>query len=36
MLHDIFDLMRFNQPPLRRQRIAAAQADGLAFWRVRL
>jgi esterase/lipase superfamily enzyme len=36
MLHDIFDLMRFNQPPLRRQRIAAAQADGLAFWCVRL
>jgi esterase/lipase superfamily enzyme len=34
MLHDIFDLMRFNQPPAKRQRIDAAQADGLAFWRV--
>lgn len=36
MLHDIFDLMRFNQPPAKRQRIDAASADGLAFWRVRL
>ena len=34
MLHDIFDLMRFNQPPAKRQRIAAAQDGALAFWRV--
>jgi hypothetical protein len=36
VLHDIFDLMRFNQPPAKRQRIDAASAGGLAFWRVRL
>ncbi len=35
MLHDIFDLMRFNQPPGKRQRIEAAQEGGLAFWRLR-
>jgi esterase/lipase superfamily enzyme len=35
MLHDIFDLMRFNPPPAKRQRIEAANAGGLAFWRVK-
>jgi esterase/lipase superfamily enzyme len=33
LLHDIFDLMRRDSPPRDRQRLTAAEADGLRFWR---
>jgi len=32
LLHDIYDLMRHNEAPTKRQRIKSMQADGLAFW----
>jgi esterase/lipase superfamily enzyme len=35
LLHDIFDLMRHNAPPAKRQRITPARDGGLAFWRLR-
>jgi esterase/lipase superfamily enzyme len=35
LLHDIFDLMRYNEAPSRRQRIAPSQDDGLAFWKLK-
>ncbi len=35
LLHDIYDLMRNNQAPGQRQRIAAALDGGMAFWRLR-
>jgi esterase/lipase superfamily enzyme len=35
LLHDIYDLMRNNVAPARRQRIIPAQAGGLAFWALR-
>ncbi len=34
LLHDIYDLMRHNQAPDRRQRNAAFAADGAASWRL--
>ncbi|MFH1033398.1 MAG: alpha/beta hydrolase [Pseudomonadota bacterium] len=34
LLHDIHDLMRHNEPPGRRQRLAPATHDGLSFWRL--
>jgi esterase/lipase superfamily enzyme len=33
LLHDIFYLMRRDAPPSGRQRLIAAEADGLHFWR---
>ncbi len=36
LLHDIHDLMRHNDPPAQRQRIAPAVHDGTAFWKLRL
>lgn len=36
LLHDIYDLMRLNQNPAARLRIAAAQEDGQTFWRLKL
>jgi esterase/lipase superfamily enzyme len=35
LLHDIHDLMRHNEDPTRRQRIAAAVHEGTAFWRLK-
>lgn len=35
LLHDIHDLMRHNEDPKNRQRIAPAVHDGTAFWRLR-
>ncbi len=35
LLHDIFDLMRNNQNPGQRQRIAPDLHDGTAFWKLR-
>jgi esterase/lipase superfamily enzyme len=35
LLHDIYDLMRHNEAPGKRQRIEAAHEDGLDFWRVK-
>lgn len=35
LLHDIYDLMRNNQAPAQRQRIAAALHEDMAFWRLR-
>jgi esterase/lipase superfamily enzyme len=35
LLHDIYDLMRHNQAPAQRQRIAATLHEGTAFWRLR-
>jgi esterase/lipase superfamily enzyme len=34
LLHDIYDLMRHNQAPAQRQRIAAALHEGTAFWKL--
>jgi esterase/lipase superfamily enzyme len=34
LLHDIYDLMRHNQAPAQRQRIAAAFDEGAAFWKI--
>jgi hypothetical protein len=36
LLHDIYDVMRHNQAPAQRQRIAPVFEDGQAFWRLRL
>ena len=35
LLHDIFDLMRHNEAPAKRQRIVAASHDGAAFWKLK-
>jgi hypothetical protein len=35
LLHDIYDLMRHNQAPAQRQRVAAALHEDIAFWRLR-
>jgi esterase/lipase superfamily enzyme len=35
LLHDIYDLIRLNQDPARRQRIAAAFEEGATFWKIR-
>ncbi len=35
LLHDIFDLMRFNQSPGQRQRIDRANYQGTEFWSLR-
>jgi esterase/lipase superfamily enzyme len=35
LLHDIYDLMRHNQAPAQRQRIAAALDGGVTFWKLR-
>ncbi len=35
LLHDIYDLMRNNQAPAQRQRIAAALDGGATFWKLR-
>jgi len=32
LLHDIYDLMRHNEPPAKRQRIEAAVYEGKDFW----
>lgn len=34
LLHDIFDLMRRGQDPTHRQRISAALADSVTFWKL--
>ncbi|MGH8585578.1 MAG: hypothetical protein ACREWE_05145, partial [Gammaproteobacteria bacterium] len=34
LLHDIYDLMRRNEAPAKRQRIAPAD-QGTAFWRLK-
>lgn len=36
LLHDMFDLMREDVPPSRRQRMSAASDDGKSFWKLRL
>jgi esterase/lipase superfamily enzyme len=35
LLHDIYDLMRHNEAPGKRQRIEPAHEDGLNFWRLK-
>jgi esterase/lipase superfamily enzyme/V8-like Glu-specific endopeptidase len=35
LLHDIYDLVRHNEPPARRQRIEPEQSAGAAFWKLR-
>ena len=35
LLHDIYDLMRHNEAPAKRQRITAASHEGTAFWKVK-
>jgi esterase/lipase superfamily enzyme len=35
LLHDLYELMRQNQPPGKRQRIDPMQANGLDFWTLR-
>ncbi len=35
LLHDIYDLMRHNQAPAQRQRIAATLHEGMAFWKLK-
>jgi esterase/lipase superfamily enzyme len=35
LLHDIFDLLRHGEPPVRRQRIEAAKDGDAVFWRLR-
>jgi esterase/lipase superfamily enzyme len=32
LLHDIYDLLRYNEPPRKRQRIQEFQAEGEQFW----
>jgi len=34
LLHDIYDLMRHDQSPARRQRLKPASVDGLSFWKL--
>jgi esterase/lipase superfamily enzyme len=35
LLHDIYDLVRHNEAPAKRQRVEAMQAEGIAFWKLR-
>ncbi len=35
LLHDIYDLMRHSEPPIRRQRIIPAVDQGTSFWKLR-
>jgi esterase/lipase superfamily enzyme len=35
LLHDIYDLMRHDEPPAARQRIMPAVHKGVSFWRLR-
>lgn len=35
LLHDIYDLMRYGEPPGKRQRIEPAVYEGTAFWKLR-
>jgi esterase/lipase superfamily enzyme len=35
LLHDIFDLMRHNVDPAKRQRVTAAVHEGAGFWKLR-
>ena len=35
LLHDIYDMMRHNQAPAQRQRIAAAFEADTAFWKIK-
>jgi len=35
LLHDIYDLMRHNEPPAHRQRIVPAYHAGQSFWKLR-
>ncbi|MER2601230.1 MAG: alpha/beta hydrolase [Candidatus Competibacter phosphatis] len=35
LLHDIHDLMRHGEPPVRRQRILPAVDQGVSFWKLR-
>lgn len=35
LLHDMFDLMRHDEPPARRQRLSPATSDGASFWTLR-
>ena len=35
LLHDIYDLMRLNAAPAKRQRIAPAVHEGVSFWKLR-
>ena len=35
LLHDIYDLMRHNEAPTKRQRIEPAKEGGLSIWRLR-
>jgi esterase/lipase superfamily enzyme len=35
LLHDIYDLMRHNEDPPKRQRITPALHEGTAFWKLR-
>ena len=34
LLHDIYDLMRHNEPPSKRLRLTPASHDGATFWKI--
>jgi esterase/lipase superfamily enzyme len=34
LLHDIYDLMRHNEPPSKRQRLTPTYHDGDSFWKI--
>jgi hypothetical protein len=35
LLHDIYDLVRHNEAPSKRQRVEATHVEGSAFWKLR-
>jgi len=35
LLHDIYDLMRHGEPPVRRQRLVPAVEQGVSFWKLK-
>jgi len=35
LLHDIYDLMRHDEAPAKRQRITPAVHEGVGFWRLK-
>jgi esterase/lipase superfamily enzyme len=35
LLHDIYDLVRHNEAPAKRQRVEATQGEGANFWKLR-
>jgi hypothetical protein len=35
LLHDIYDLMRHNADPAKRQRVTPALYEGTALWKLR-